>query len=1451
MIVEKAIWTTLPHGLDDAKRLRVSVHVAPRLTTDDDDPSPRKLGEFPVFEAWPDRAANMRWRVEFDNGVVAEGVPVDQPDPDLWQRLFPPETFVRPHAFKDHAKRSLHVFPVRDVLQFVQGTYANLAAAGPDLPSIDGPNPLTTAFGPLKGLTDQITDSSSFRDEVYRAQDHPKDDRDRPDGKVVVESVSGTSGAANSLFQAYRFYFRPGDQRPEFDPAFKPDHIEPPPDPPNLDFHDLVTLLADHPRLLRRLGLVVDLTVQLEDPHGQLPAAGAVRVVPEGDVPEAPPRAPWTRYDLEDGWFGARPKQSFLLEHGLVRLTREFWDLFQVDVDGAALQSVGFGDTLARLTDPSMRNHETPDATGAPALRSGGFSLSRQGRGQTLLGDLKGRRDLNAQIEHGVTVEFDAEDLIRGYRVDVFDEHAPGGKRWFSLHDRFTTHFIGEPGAGEPEALDPIRDEGYVKSTSASSERQDHPNPSDDLYLHETVVSWDGWSLAAARPGKRVVEPGEGEDGGASPLARHDPKEGQLRPLVSVTEVAPKSLPRLRVGHVYRLRIRTVDLAGNSVDFTPDELAPPESELSSESQLAVRFEPVPSPTVLRRHLDTEGESLEHLVIRSDGGVTAKDYADSPAVKQALADSNAKHAYAQDSQRHLAAPKGSMQMAEFDGLFDQAMGGTAAQMTAALRTALREEGTFLDPKIIDTATGKPTIAQSTISLHPAGTTLPVVRGTGLSGSESDFDKKAAGAYAFYPDADVLLPYLPDPMAIGIAIVGYDHTGAEVLSLIQPFSGSWPDLAPFRIRLSEAVAPAVPGIEFTGGVLEVRLPKAEVIRAKLSSVFPGDRLDDFAIWDWTPEPARTAALKQGAVDGRHWMLTPHRWLTLTHAVQHPLATPDTSLLTVTRQLGQTFATFHGPIKNHAKSTGRLDVFGNWCEDVDLITDKAPRYARTGTAVPHAAQAFGLDLGPGEDDAQVAVGPDGKSRASRHEFGDTKYRRVVYHGVATTRFREYLPRPIADDPDAIQRRETWTNEAGDWLAPLVRDVPSSARPATPDVVQTLPTFRWERDDSGSTRTHVRHGKAVRVWLRRPWFSSGDGEQLGVVLEPSLRLPPGWATPLDMIDQVALGSTHLAKAKKSAGSQIAKAKLAAMTTVTAADAGGETVIAAKKASSLSAVKDLVGGVGLGPVVGPVHQPPTAAEIHGMLQPYVTRWGSDPVWASRLPELPPMPSDFTSRISTQAGLTLEEVAPQAKVTVVGHEVFYDEDRELWYADIEIDNGDSYFPFVRLALARFQPHSVEGAHLSRISMTDFMQLAPDRTAEVVFGRGFAGVTVRGYGGENTLARTLDPFIATLLPDFEVPRPNTTMRAVLEHRPKGIPGDLGWERIGSEVTLKASTNGFHVTWVGNVALPDADDGLDRRILITESETFQRDPTRSEAAKARKIRNLDLVRERVVYADVFEL
>jgi len=58
---------------------------------------------------------------------------------------------------------------------------------------------------------------------------------------------------------------------------------------------------------------------------------------------------------------------------------------------------------------------------------------------------------------------------------------------------------------------------------------------------------------------------------------------------------------------------------------------------------------------------------------------------------------------------------------------------------------------------------------------------------------------------------------------------------------------------------------------------------------------------------------------------------------------------------------------------------------------------------------------------------------------------------------------------------------------------------------------------------------------------------------------------------------------------------------------------------------------------------------------------------------------------------------------------------------------------VRLALARYQPQSVPGAHLSRVVLVDFVQLMPDRSASITFDPidhhiGAAAINGLTYGG---------------------------------------------------------------------------------------------------------------------------
>jgi len=117
----------------------------------------------------------------------------------------------------------------------------------------------------------------------------------------------------------------------------------------------------------------------------------------------------------------------------------------------------------------------------------------------------------------------------------------------------------------------------------------------------------------------------------------------------------------------------------------------------------------------------------------------------------------------------------------------------------------------------------------------------------------------------------------------------------------------------------------------------------------------------------------------------------------------------------------------------------------------------------------------------------------------------------------------------------------------------------------------------------------------------------------------------------------------------------------------------------------------------------------------HITQWGLDPIWFSHNAPAPisPAMSMFTSAVRQGNGLSIDEQAGVA-VAVAGHEVSYDADRRLWYADILLSGGLAYFPFIRMVLARYQPNSIANAHLSRLVLADFAQIAPDRLATVIF-----------------------------------------------------------------------------------------------------------------------------------------
>jgi hypothetical protein len=142
-----------------------------------------------------------------------------------------------------------------------------------------------------------------------------------------------------------------------------------------------------------------------------------------------------------------------------------------------------------------------------------------------------------------------------------------------------------------------------------------------------------------------------------------------------------------------------------------------------------------------------------------------------------------------------------------------------------------------------------------------------------------------------------------------------------------------------------------------------------------------------------------------------------------------------------------------------------------------------------------------------------------------------------------------------------------------------------------------------------------------------------------------------------------------------------------------------------------------------------------------VTRWGQDPLRAGLpVPRLPsfgdfrgyathlsgiPIPPEADPRQPGDASPRALTQAPPLLATVVGYRPAFP-DLDKCFCDVEIDPTSSYFPFVSLALARFQPNSLDGFHLSCVTRLDSIQIAPHRWVHM-WPEGRRRFRIRMYG----------------------------------------------------------------------------------------------------------------------------
>jgi hypothetical protein len=1132
---------------------------------------------------------------------------------------------------------------------------------------------------------------------------------------------------------------------------------------PTPDFHQTLGLLQKYPALMRKLGLVLDFDNVILPPGFNNAGAQTISIA-------APMIAGFTFTPMVTQYANLSP--FAMASRNAVHVDRclaldSNFQLVTEDADGSA-QKLSQQKTAAarqseyQTTPPPSSGIDAPDPSAAlPSSRTAGLALYHDDRAKSVAELIRSAPDIN-----NLTAPLYLEDVNLGYRVDV---KVSADSPWTSLHKRDSKYFIDgikDSYTPTPNTIDELADEGYIGLAATHSDVPDS-NGDTQVKLHESVVTWTGWSLSVPRPGSSKVEDTfNGKPGTTCPTP--DKPNLHVTPAYAVRKGT--HLPKLRFGSTYSMRLRHVDLAGNSIAEADPVSA---KAVITQDKPFSRHEPIRAPQILLEH------RLDH--VRSPS-----EHADRLVLRDMSAQTT----------RMLVPPREPLRMAELYDLIKSSTLPTSAFSTFEPKYALLPNGAF--PRVID-------VSDKLVSPYKGKTpptpedhdAIIVRRGDNSLPTNPFLPDPAARVIRIDPavlqeDLVTYSPWLSDGDASPDKC---SHSTYFAHAL--PFH-PWPDVSPVRILvrsvaankplriclelISEAMNATLPTIP----TLSVDLPQACTVALQLSCVSgaptdappqsvqlltaagtpsgptatpaPKTVPDNFFLHMFhevrdlfkpapgplnaalapspnqpksfaSAPPPKADLLKNvsstiGDVkaitfsDGTTTLASPRRSLTLVHALKTPLLEPEFATVsdkiqfTVLRLVGQNSASITGLVSAHWLSTGKVRCAATWTDQVD-DPSKPDKMTRT---VNEIAFEFANKGGTETSHKWLATSRDLAAQHLQHLFRDSRAHSVTYTLSAYTRFSEYYP----ENPKAPQAGSL----IGSDKYPV--EVLSSVRPPAPSIPYVLPAFAWKDVYTAATKTWQRGRTIViRVYLERPFLVSGDKECLGVVLAPS----SGKAT----------GAT------------------------------------------------------------------------------VTQWGADPIVSGQ----PSITSNFMTRanfICADADVFHDctSFGNTGPVDVVVFPVEFSPERSLWFCDIALNTSQTASAFVRFALVRWQPsalNTTDDCRLSQFELADFMQIGSDRWVSVKkvsptrFSVCISGV-FRKPGG-----------IASPMPESQY----HTVSCSIEQRWHRLGTDLGWRPVcpGPIFTPKPN-NGDNVTqWEANIDLPYSTTLYKFRLLLEEREWFQSD------------------------------
>lgn len=1332
---QELIFTTLPHQRlekEGQPYLKLSVYTTIKLSTAKD----TTLADFEDILRFPHKLLDASFQFKLQNGQILDAELVeDNIDTNLFENIFHPE--IKVDDFKDEddiGNKNMFTFPVKHINDFVLKNYREAAVQNPTKRISPEVFVDENKFGAISQMKLDVNvieevDAPSRQTKIKAAQLYFKDDVDDRQLKTEVR---------RDKFLPYAKQMRPKSDFVQLRQFHKVDRIvinqiQPVKiEKPRFEFHDITAVVNSYPQILRKLGLVLDFLIPYTD---SIPNSGHISLVinalefdEEGTTVSLPP----TAYKITADGFYIGDQSNSIFNQGFVKINTDQFSVVQIDADGTALktsnmaenkviQIAQFYEVKAELFKSralklkQVEEPEPPEDEGLPYMRSAGIAVTKNGMAEHLYKSIQTNIELkkvfaatsvekielkqqnlkrvggnldNLQVQQqpaiqNMTLRIKApqkilysNDVIQGYRMDIAYEDEPN--RWFSLHQRQDDYTWYDEQNNPNVIPDIIPDEGFIQLGFAED-----PNDPEDVFVSETLARWEGWSLSVRKPGYAINE-AEDYDGTEDEKKdfvykskAQEIKKYQFDPDLSFkvnaqSKIVPGTLPKLRFGKNYRVRVRAVDLAGNSVPI--DHLSESAAETIRENIRYMRYEPLASPIVLVGNELKDGEFLEEMVIRSNFDQNPSEYENSHPVDGQNFDAF--------SQRYLLPPKNSQLMAETHGKFEEAF------------------------------RNNPSAAQEIYNI--------------ITSHEGLYQQDEKNKEKVYQPSEVEIIYLPDPMAAGVALFiaeGYETTHTQNFDprLFSFFSNNeirpnntnsvsipddWYNAQGIRIRLEEG--PQGTNWNSSQRVFTIYLPKGIRTKIKFSTFWREEDLKQLsAIWEMivNDQPGNLNHLEELAVSGQHWMVSPSREIELVHATQQPVDAPVIKDLIPDRDYNATFALINTRFDIHGESTEKVEFQAKWTEPFDdgisvTIKEKSGRNSipdiwinyhddvvTKGTIPqpeelkkapvenlkvqpilriqPRTIKSFEADPQPqarkvnqiftaqntefkqlqrlkvsARQNLAQRVQYDIQStkfsflkqmnlriNPLEHQFGDTKHRWVDYKLVAASRYREYFDKILKSDSSLTTTRESAWREKVNIL--------SSARPKAPEIDYIVPTFEWRKTQTTDAVRHQRMGGGLRIYLKRPWFSTGDDEMLAVILPD------------------------------------AKSNI-------------QSFVSANPGYSSN----------------------------------YTHWGIDPILYGNKPEgVSPQTTDF--RMNPVIDSKLQYPNSQgALAKVAAYPVHFDQERQLWFCDLAINPKQMYFPFVRLYLARYQPHSVREENsdvcLSPVIIAKMTQLIPDRQSTLRF-----------------------------------------------------------------------------------------------------------------------------------------